>query len=93
MGALGGSYATRASQWLLTHVLSCGGMSKEAMRGSWVWSPLTDDDDTEVILLRFWCCVNIPEHSERDQLMNFLHDAGTRNIRCVAISYIFLKIH
>ena len=38
-------------------------MSEEAMRGFGVWSPLTDGDDTEVIPLRFWCCVNIPEHS------------------------------
>ena len=66
-------------------------MSEEAMRGSGVWSPLTDGDDTEVIPLRFWCCVNIPEHPEGDKIMSFLHGADTCDIGCVVIFHNFLR--
>ena len=42
-------------------------------------------------VVRFWCCVNIPEHPEGDEIMNFLHGVGTCDIGCVVIFHIFLR--
>ena len=66
-------------------------MSKEAIRGSGVRFALMNGDAIEVILLRFWRCMNIPEHLKRNQFMRFLHSADTYDIICVAISYIFVR--
>ena len=66
-------------------------MSKEAIRGSGVGFALMNGDAIEVILLRFWRCMNIPEHLKRNQFMRFLHSADTYDIICVAISYIFVR--
>ena len=86
-----GDNATRASRRVLIHVERCGAMSKEVIRGSGVRFALMNGDAIEVILLRFWRCMNIPEHLKRNQFMRFIHSADTYDIICVAISYIFVR--